>query len=385
MPQVKEMIIREYGKPPITKNIDVDTIVAAGAAMQAQLCKENVLVIGGPAARSSARIGGAPVGNTGGLVIRAADIQDITAHSLGMLAVSKNDENEYVNSIIIEKNSKMNQEFGKKYQLSGDKLDVYVLQGESKSPYEATLLYNYEISGMPKGQKNAFTVNFLYNNNGVVEVNARLDNGTLLKAQKRDITESITEIIARLTKEREEAKKNAIRDIEVMFMLDTSYSMEGNPMRQAKNAMHDFVSNLNLANTKVAILDFADKSRWACNFTNDAYTLKRTIDSLDVDGPCGICNAETPLRNRGNDFRNSQAAKIIVVLTDGIWQDQNTEIRAAQNLKDKGIQIYAVGFGGADEGFLRQIASEKGARKIDLSKLSSTFKEIASSIATEMS
>ena len=50
-----------------------------------------------------------------------------------------------------------------------------------------------------------------------------------------------------------------------------------------------------------------------------------------------------------------------------------------------GITIYAVGFGGANESFLSQIASEKGARKIDLSKLSSTFKEIASSIATEIS
>ena len=381
MPQVKEMVIKEYGKPPITKNIDVDTIVAAGAAMQAQLCTENMLVLGGtaPAAGRGASAGG----NSGGLVIRGSDIQDITAHSLGMLALSK-DESEYVNSIIIQKNSKMNESFGRQYQFSGETLDVYVLQGESKSPYDCTLLYKYVISGMPKGKKNAFTVNFLYNSNGIVEVNAMLDNGTSLAAKQCEVTETIGEVISRLVKEREEAKK-AARDIEVIFMLDTSYSMEGTPMREAKRAMHDFVSSLNLNHTSVAILDFADKSRWACNFTRDSRLLGRTIDSLNVDGPCGICNEETPLAHHGDEFGNRDAAKIIVVLTDGVWEDQATEVRAASRLKQSGITIYAVGFGGADEAFLAQIASEKGARKIDLSKLSSTFKEIASSIATEMS
>ena len=380
MPQVKEMIIREYGKPPITKNIDVDTIVAAGAAMQAQLCTENMLVLGGT---SAPRAGSTISGGSSGLVIRGSDIQDITAHSLGMLALSK-DETDYVNSIIIEKNSKMNEQFGRQYQFSGDKLDVYVLQGESKSPYDCTLLYKYVISGMPGGQKNSFTVNFLYNSNGIVEVKAELDNGTSLAAKQCEVTETLSEIIARLQKEREEAK-NAVKDIEVIFMLDTSYSMNGDPMRQAKKAMHDFVSSLNLKHTKVAILDFADSSRWACDFTNDSSKLGRTIDSLNVDGPCGIANDETPLTRHGHEFKNSRAAKIIVVLTDGVWEDQNSEIRAATKLKDSGITIYAVGFGGANESFLSQIASEKGARKIDLSKLSSTFKEIASSIATEIS
>ena len=380
MPQVKEMIIREYGKPPITKNIDVDTIVAAGAAMQAQLCTENMLVLGGT---SAPRSGSTISGGSSGLVIRGSDIQDITAHSLGMLALSK-DETDYVNSIIIEKNSKMNEQFGRQYQFSGDKLDVYVLQGESKSPYDCTLLYKYVISGMPGGQKNSFTVNFLYNSNGIVEVNAELDNGTSLAAQQCEVTETLSEIIARLQKEREEAK-NAVKDIEVIFMLDTSYSMEGGPMRQAKAAMKDFVSNLNLKHTKVAILDFADSSRWACDFSNDQFKLSRTIDSLNVEGPSGIGNDETPLTHHGHEFKNSRAAKIIVVLTDGRWDDQNTEIRTAEKLKKSGIIIYAVGFGGADENFLSQSASEKGARKIDLSQLSSTFKEIASSIATEIS
>ena len=74
----------------------------------------------------------------------------------------------------------------------------------------------------------------------------------------------------------------------------------------------------------------------------------------------------------------------MVVLTDGIWLHQDTEINASKRVKADGVIVYAIGFGSADKEFLEQIASEGGARKVDLSKLTDTFKDIASSIATEM-
>ena len=383
MPQVKEMIIEEYGRPPITKNIDVDTIVAAGAAMQAQLCTEDVLVLGGTAGAPTLGLGGA-AGNVAGdgLVIRGSDIEDITAHSLGMLALSK-DETSYVNSIIIKKNSKMNESFGRKYQFKGETLDVYVLQGESTNPYESDLLYKYVISGMPKGQKNEFDVNFLYNKNGVVEVNAVLANGQSLSAKQCEVTESISEIIARLTKEREEAKKRS--NIEIMFMIDTSGSMSGEPVREAKRAMHEFVNTLNLeGGTKVAIVDFADSGDWACRFTSDKRTITRAIDGISIDGHNGWGNDFTPIDHYGTKFGSRDGARIAVVLTDGVWCNQGTEITASSRVKGDGVIIYAVGFGTADKAFLEKIASPDGARKVDLSKLTDTFKDIASSIATEM-
>ena len=351
--------------------------------MQAQLCTEDVLVLGGTAGAPTLGLGGA-AGNVAGdgLVIRGSDIEDITAHSLGMLALSK-DETSYVNSIIIKKNSKMNESFGRKYQFKGETLDVYVLQGESTNPYESDLLYKYVISGMPKGQKNEFDVNFLYNKNGVVEVNAVLANGQSLSAKQCEVTESISEIIARLTKEREEAKKRS--NIEIMFMIDTSGSMSGEPVREAKRAMHEFVNTLNLeGGTKVAIVDFADSGDWACRFTSDKRTITRAIDGISIDGHNGWGNDFTPIDHYGTKFGSRDGARIAVVLTDGVWCNQGTEITASSRVKGDGVIIYAVGFGTADKAFLEKIASPDGARKVDLSKLTDTFKDIASSIATEM-
>ena len=64
---------------------------------------------------------------------------------------------------------------------------------------------------------------------------------------------------------------------------------------------------------------------------------------------------------------------------------QSAAIQATDALKKDGVTIYAIGFGSADEEFLRKIASDGSmAKKIDLSKLTTTFREIASGIATEV-
>jgi molecular chaperone DnaK (HSP70) len=377
MPQVKEFVRREYGREPVTKNIDVDTIVAAGAAMQAKLCVANRLVLGGDSGTHTAALGGS---EKKGKVLTLASVQDITSHSLGMLALAK-DEVTYVNSIIIKKNSLLNTPFDREYSFGGEKMDVFVLQGESAEPRDCTLLYKYCVSGFSKGKKTEFTLHYTYNQDGIVDVRVEAKDGTSLQVEKSVVSETIDEIINRLLREKEEQKRKASR-AEIMFMVDTSGSMSGEPIRLAQKAVRDFVRELDLSRFSVSIVNFADTGRFECKNENNARSIDKAVSSLAVE-TCGICNDETPLKTFGSKFSGNDFNRIIVLLTDGAWSDQQTEERAAERLKADGITIYAIGFGGADERFLNKVASEKGARKIDLSRLSQTFVEIADSIATE--
>ena len=194
MPQVKEMIIREYGKPPITKNIDVDTIVAAGAAMQAQLCTENMLVLGGT---SAPRAGGTISGGSSGLVIRGSDIQDITTHSLGIL-VYDNEKDMFQNSIIIKKGSEYNRYFGKEYYSSSKEIEIYILQGESENPFDSELLCKYIIESSNSGQPIKTTVEICYNNNGIVDIRAFSELQSSLNVMKEYFEESLYDILEEL-------------------------------------------------------------------------------------------------------------------------------------------------------------------------------------------
>jgi len=376
MPQVKEYVKREFGREPITKNIDVDTIVAAGAAMQAQLCIQKRLVLGGVYGGTASTSGS---NEKKRLVITGESIQDITSHSLGMLALFK-DETTFVNSIIIKKNSPLNIPFGKDYIFGGNELDVFVLQGETSEPRDCSLLYKYCISGFSKGKKSEFTLFFVYNQDGIVDVNVNTKDGSSLNIQKSIVNETIDEVINRLLREREEQKRKA-SSAEIMFMVDTSGSMSGEPIRLAKKALRDFVREIDTSKFKVSILNFADTGRFECSYEIDSRQIDNAISSVDVS-TCGYGNDETPLTSYGHRFTEMNN-RIIVVLTDGAWSNQSVEEVAAERLKSDGITIYAIGFGGADERFLNKIASESGAHKIDLSKLSQTFVEIAGSIATE--
>ena len=375
MPQVKEFVQREYGKPPVTKKINVDTIVAEGAAMQAKLCVENRLVLGGDSGSRNAALGGSEKKR---LVITGDSIHDITSHSLGMLALSK-DETTYVNSIIIKKNSPLNTPFNNEYDFGGENMDVFVLQGESVEPRDCTLLYKYCVSGFSRGKKTKFAIHYTYNQNGIVDVSVEAEDGTKLRVEKSEVNESIDEIINRLIREREERKLKS--RAEIMFMVDTSGSMGGEPIRLAREALRDCLKELDLSRFTISIVNFADRGRFECKNENNPRSIDKAVSSLAVD-TCGTCNEETPMNSFGNKF-SERDNRIIVLLTDGVWSDQPTEERASERLKADGVTIYAVGFGGADERFLNKIASEKGARKIDLSKLSQTFVEIADSIATE--
>lgn len=382
MPQVKDMIIKEYGKPPVTKDINVDTIVAVGAAMQAELCVSNTITL---------NLGTRPVGDSarGGvsapftLTINNNDIHDITAHGLGMLALSS-DETSYINSIIIPKNSNVNQVFSRQYTFSGEKLQVYVLQGESRDPHDIDMIGAYSITGMHSGEVNKLTVNFLYNSNGVVEVNAALADGTVLSAARESVCETMDELIVRLEREKKEEEERVRRAsrIEIMLMIDTSGSMSGNPLVEAKKAAKGFVDEFDFSRVAISVISFADSSTFKCHNEDNQRKLYRAIDSVTV-GEVGYGNDETPVESNWKRF-SKDITRIIVVLTDGYWSYQSLEEEAAEIAKKDGVIIYGIGIAGADEAFLNHISSVAG-KKVDLSELNETFKQVASSIATEVS
>jgi molecular chaperone DnaK (HSP70) len=377
MPQVKEAIVREYGRAPVTKDINVDTIVASGAAMQAELCIHSTITLTMPKAASG---GGGAVS----LTIHNADIQDITAHGLGMLALAA-DNKSYVNSIIIPKNSKVNQTFSRPYQFGGKRLEVHVFQGETNNPYDCDMLGSYEISGMSGNAKENIKVNFLYNANGIVEVNAVTASGNTLQATKMNTNETLDEIIARLEKERKEAEEQARRNarIEIMILIDSSGSMGGSPIEEAKRAAkNDFISQFNLANTYITVIEFGDQYRAHCTWSNDKRTVFNAVDDISV-GNVGY-GTDDPLQACLPNFSVGTHPRVAVVLTDGEWNNQSRAIAAADRAKKQGVQIYGIGIADADEEFLRKISSGT-SKKIDLSQLKTAFKEVAVSIATETS
>ncbi len=382
MPQISAAIAQAFGKPPIIIGAKVDTIVAAGAAMQASICNEGSITLSASSGFVRTQGNTAPAGAT--LTISGDAIRDVTSHSLGMLIFEDEKSTKMLNSIIIPKNSFVGKDYSDWYAgLGTDKIDVYVMQGESTDPFACTLLYKYSIHGLPKTAKSKFEVSYLYNQSGIVEVKAKDDTGKALKVTQEVEKRSLEQVIADEVAKRVEALSRK-PECNITFVVDTSGSMGGSPISEARNAVGQFLNQLNGIDAIVSILNFAEKLSWECREETNPSRVNSAISKLLVDGKNGYGTSASPLSEILSKFGSQLEGRIIVVLTDGEWTNQSSETSAATSLKSRGATIYAVGIGDADSAFLNRIASQGGAQKIDLSKLTSTFRNIASNIATKL-
>lgn len=376
MRMIRDYVTEMCGKPPLG-GVNVDEAVALGAAIRANITEkgEAVPALGGLFGRRKG----------GGLLVQGAKaVSDVTAHSLGMISISPDGE-EYINSVIIRKNTQIPAANTKPFHLrtraKGNELEVYVLQGEFRRPLDNTILHKYVISKIQRTDppNSVIEVTYQYTADGVVQVSARQkETGKTLPVKVEPVPEDMswTDLSPR-----EHQGGGKAPAVDVVLAIDLSGSMCGDPTRKAIAAMQDFVDQMDEDTARIGIVAFADQVREVLPLTGDFGRVRQVISGLaEVD--VGVCNEAQPftaaygmLRKRESDVR------YIVVLTDGCWSNTSYAVDAAERCHRSEMEVMALGFGSADYDFLKKIAStDDFAALTDLSQLGSTFSKIAQAI-----
>lgn len=366
MPMVSSFVEEVTGRPPL-RGINVDEAVAMGAALQAasDLRSEDGFELEGAADST----------------FPLPTIRDVTSHSLGMVAENK-DRSKYLNSIIIKKNSSIPVENASDYTIrvssnrKANQLEVYMLQGESEVPLECSVLGKYVFSDFAptKDGKAKVRVHYAYNKNGTVDVHAeQLGSGKSVPLTLS--IEPVPEDMSWLGRSPRENDPPA-PPTSLVIAVDTSGSMCGHPMGEAKRAAKSLVEKLDMSRFSVGILAFSDQMGVLSNCTDNKSDVLSAISKLDVGWGGG--NEACPFKNAMKMMRSGEGAKFIVLLTDGCWDDPRQAIRDAKDVKEAGAEIIAIGFGGADREFLRAVATcDENALMTDLSRLVDSFSKIA--------
>lgn len=380
MRMIHNYVYEMSGKPPLS-GVNVDEAVALGAAIRANITDkgESVATIGGLFGRTK----------SSGISIQGAKaVTDVTAHSLGMISISPDGE-EYINSIIIKKNTKIpadnTKPFNFRTRAKDNELEVYVLQGEYKRPLDNTIINKYVITKIERTTPpdSIIEVTYEYTSNGVIEVSA------IQKETKKKLPIKIEPVPEDMSWTDLSPKDNltggGMPTVDVMLAIDLSGSMCGEPTRKAMKAMDDFVKQMDSDYTRIGIIAFADTTKTILKPTNDFKTVHNTISKLEsVD--VGVCNAAEPFTTaygtlNGSFMKQESDIKYVVVLTDGCWSNTSTAINAAKKCHKAGIEVMALGFGSADHAFLKKIAStDEFASITDLSDLGGSFSKIAQAI-----
>lgn len=148
---------------------------------------------------------------------------------------------------------------------------------------------------------------------------------------------------------------------DIALVLDTSSSMSGQKISDARDAAVAFVDMIDLApgRSQVAVVRFDREAEVVRELTRARTLIDATIRGLHVRSGThidkGLRAALGELHSERHLERNKQ---VIVLLTDGIQTGTpGEELRAAAEVRDAGVRVYTIGLGSdVDEATLREIA-----------------------------
>ena len=396
MPQVSQYLSDMFGKKPIA-HVNPDEAVALGAAIQSTKEDEVYTKLSIKKSADGKKITDhSDTGLTTKLAVKPAKkltgigllkLRETTAHAMGIIAVSP-DATRYINDVIIPANHPRPVRVAKAFNFytsdrSANEMEVYVLQGDKVNPLDCLIPYKYIITGIrhikeQKG-KTKIRVQYSYDNNGIIHVEARQENDRVsLPIQKGAVPDDMSKYglpIDPLEFQRPEP-------LSVILAVDVSGSMRGTPLEDAKNAMCDFVRQMDLSYTQVGVVINSDTSEIVSELTNDEKKCIKAIHSIKC-GMTGIGNLGHPFKNIEDMLKNVNGRLFAIVLADGMWVHQHRAVKAAHECNKVGIETAAIGFGTADEKFLKDISSnDANALFVHQSQLTNAFGTIAQSLGS---
>jgi Mg-chelatase subunit ChlD len=170
-------------------------------------------------------------------------------------------------------------------------------------------------------------------------------------------------------------------------VIDTSSSMAGTKLEDAKAAAVAFVDQMDLTpgRDQVTVVRYDTEAEVSCRLTNARAVVEAAIRNLTsrsgthIDKGLRLALAE--LQSARHLERNQP---VIVLLTDGVQTGTpGEELRAAAEVRAAGVRLYAVGLGAdVDAAALRAMAGDSARYHFapDSADLARIYAEIASDI-----
>lgn len=157
-----------------------------------------------------------------------------------------------------------------------------------------------------------------------------------------------------IRREGKPVESKGLRGGSVYLVIDCSSSMAGGKTAQARKGAIDFAEEALAKRYAVGLISFAFKAAHICEPRQDLSHVRRNVPRLE---PNGSTNMAGGIELAAVKLRGKPGPLAMVVITDGVPDDQNAALAAAENAKKSGIDVITVGTDDADRSFLQKLAS----------------------------
>lgn len=312
---------------------------------------------------------------------------DVVAHAMGVIAVNK-EGTHYINKTIIPANQQIPVKCAEAFHYytsasQDNEVEIYVLQGV-RAPLECQIIGKYVVSGITHNRADNPTtikIQYSYDVNGMIHVQARQGESTMdLPIREEPVPADMSKFSRPVEQDLIQTKAEPLY---AMLAVDVSGSMDGTPLRDALNAMCHFVDEVSNypGDVQVGVIAVSDRSQVVQGLTGNLRKCKDKIRSITC-GMTGYCNSMHPFDDIMSALKHKQGKRIGIVLADGMWSHQDKAVKRARDCHGEGIDTTGIGFGSADEKFLRDITSgDYKAMLVSQSELTQSFGKIAQEIS----
>lgn len=338
IPFVREYIKKIFNKDPYS-DMDVSKLVAMGAALRADYEGD------------------------------AITLHDIMPYSLGIET--------YGNklSVIIPKNTlypcNITQDnYTTTYDFQ-EKVDIDVFVGDNPIADQNNYYGGFSLENIQKAKQGIpkIAVTFAYDQSGILRVTAKdLTTGS---SQSKEIVISTSSV--------RKKKQIKVEAYDIALLLDASWSMNSS-ISIAQSSCESLVSNM--IDFSIHHMSFASFESYIHNqtpLTNNKDILLNSIRNT----VCGASTNMVAALQTAKDFLlNSNNKKLIILVTDGMPDNQCETTQIANQLKDKGIIIAAIASGSVDHEYLASLTTSKNYYFPieNMNSLESAFKTITDSL-----
>ena len=140
------------------------------------------------------------------------------------------------------------------------------------------------------------------------------------------------------------------------LVVDCSGSMEGQKISQAREGAVNFAEHALTERYAVGLIRFGSTATHVCEPRQDPSYVHRHLPGLKTDGSTNMANG-TALATAS--LKGEPGPLALVLITDGVPDDQQAALGAAREAKGSGIDVITVGTDDADRSFLSKLASRR--------------------------